>query len=48
MSHSAYVLAFDPQVETAVWAILLAVGCALVLALSEMVKNHKSGSGKTR
>jgi hypothetical protein len=41
ISHSAYVLVFDPQVETAVWAILLAVGCALVLVLSEMVKNRK-------
>ena len=33
--------ATDPQVETAVWAILLAVGCALVLVVSEMVKNRK-------
>jgi len=41
ISHSAYVLVFDPQVETAVWAILLAVGCALVLVVSEMVKNRK-------
>lgn len=41
MTHGAYVLVFDPQVETAVWAILAAVGCALVLVLSEMVKNRK-------
>lgn len=41
MSHGAYILVFDPRVETAVWSILAAVGCALVLVLSEMVKNRK-------
>ena len=41
MTHGAYVLVFEPQVETAVWAIVAAVGCALVLVLSEMVKKRK-------
>jgi hypothetical protein len=36
-----YVVAFDPRIETAVWLIMAAVGCALVLILSEMVKNRK-------
>jgi len=36
-----YAVAFDPRIETAVWLIVAAVGCALVLILSEMVKNRK-------
>ena len=37
----SYTLVFDPRVETAVWLIFAAVGCALVLLLSDMVKKVK-------
>ena len=41
VSHGAYVLAFDPRIETAMWAILLAVGCALIVVLTDMVKDRR-------
>ncbi len=41
VSHSAAALVMDPRVETAIWAIFAAVGFALILILSEMVKNRK-------
>jgi hypothetical protein len=34
-------LVIDPNVETAMWLIFAALGAALVLILSEMVKNRK-------
>ncbi len=36
-----YALALDPGIETTVWLIVAALGCALVLILSEMVQNRK-------
>jgi hypothetical protein len=38
----SYALVFDPKIETAVWLIFAAVGCALVLLLSDMVKKVKN------
>jgi len=44
-----YALVFEPQVEAAVWLIFAAVGCALGLLLSDMVKKLKdSDHHKTR
>jgi hypothetical protein len=40
IAHSA-ALVIDPNVETAMWLIFAALGAALVLILSEMVKNRK-------
>jgi len=42
----SYALVFDPRVETAVWLIFAAVGCALVLLLSDMVKKVKDSDGR--
>lgn len=38
--HSA-ALTIDPNVETAIWLIFAALGAALVLLLSDMVKERK-------
>ena len=40
IAHNA-ALAIDPNVETAMWLIFAALGAALVLILSEMIKNRK-------
>lgn len=34
--------AIDPHVATAVWAIILAVACALVMIIAEMVKQRNA------
>ena len=39
-AHSA-ALTIDPNVETAIWLIFAALGAALVLLLSDMVKERK-------
>ncbi|HEX3974390.1 MAG TPA: hypothetical protein VHX19_23860 [Stellaceae bacterium] len=39
-SHNA--LAIDPHVATAVWAIVLAMVCALVIIIAEMVKQRNT------
>jgi hypothetical protein len=43
----SYALVFDPKIETAVWLIFAAVGCALVLLLSDMVKKVKNSDRPT-
>ncbi len=40
--HSAYTLVIDPHVATAIWAIVLAVACALVMIIAEMVKRRNA------
>lgn len=35
-------LVIDPHVATAVWAIVLAVACALVIIIAEMVKQRNA------
>jgi NADH:ubiquinone oxidoreductase subunit 3 (subunit A) len=32
----------DPHVATAIWAIVLAVACALVMIIAEMVKRRNA------
>lgn len=39
-AHGAPVI--DPHVATAVWAIVLAVACALVIIIAEMVKQRNA------
>jgi hypothetical protein len=39
-THGALVI--DPHVATAVWAIVLAVACALVVIIAEMVKQRNA------
>ncbi len=39
-THSTAVM-IDPNVETAIWLIFAALGAALVLLLTDMVKNRK-------
>jgi hypothetical protein len=45
--HGAHALVIDPHVATAIWAIVLAVACALVLIIAEMVK-QRNGSGEVK
>jgi hypothetical protein len=42
--HSAYTLVIDPHVATAIWAIVLAVACALVMIIAEMVKQRNQSA----
>jgi hypothetical protein len=37
-AHGVYSFAVEPHVATAVWAIVLAIACALVIVIAEMVK----------
>ena len=39
-AHGAYAVVISPHVATAIWAIILAVACALVLVIAEMVKQR--------
>jgi hypothetical protein len=39
-AHGAHALVIDPHVATAIWAIVLAVSCALVVIIAEMVKQR--------
>lgn len=39
-AHGAAQLILDPHVQTAIWAVALAIACALVMIIAEMVKRH--------
>ena len=39
-AHGSHALVINPHVATAIWAIVLAVACALVLIIAEMVKQR--------
>lgn len=47
-AHSAHSLVINPHVATAIWAIVLAVACALVLIIAEMVKNRSEDEAKRK
>jgi len=50
-AHNAYALAIPPHVATAIWAIVLAIACALVLVVAEIVKQRnieEPGDSKRR
>jgi hypothetical protein len=41
-AHQAYALVIDPHVATAIWAIVLAIACAVVMVVAEMVKQRNA------
>jgi uncharacterized membrane protein len=41
-AHQVYTLAIDPHVATAIWAIVLAIACAVVMVVAEMVKRRNA------
>jgi hypothetical protein len=47
-AHSAHALVINPHVATAIWAIVLALACALVLIIAEMVKHRSEQEAKRR
>jgi len=48
-AHGAHALVIDPHVATAIWAIVLAIACALVVIIAEMVKQrHDAAEVKRR
>jgi hypothetical protein len=49
-AHNAHTLVIDPHVATAIWAIVLAVACALVMIIAEVVKqrNHPAEAKRGR
>lgn len=47
-AHSAHTLVINPHVATAIWAIVLAVACAVVLVIAEMVKQRNEQDAKRR
>jgi hypothetical protein len=46
-SQSAYTFVVGPHIETAIWAIIAALACVLVVIVGEMVKKHKAEAGPT-
>jgi len=47
-AHGAHTLVIDPHVATAVWAIVLALVCALVMIIAEMVKQRNEPADAER
>jgi hypothetical protein len=43
-AHGAHALVINPHVATAIWAIVLAVVCALVIVIAEMVKQRNESA----
>jgi uncharacterized membrane protein len=43
-AHGAHTLVINPHVATAIWAIVLAVVCALVVVIAEMVKQRNEAA----
>jgi hypothetical protein len=43
-AHSVHALVINPHVATAIWAILLAIACALVMIIAEMVKQRNQSA----
>jgi uncharacterized membrane protein len=47
-AHSAHTLVINPHVATAIWAIVLALACAVVVIIAEMVKQRSEHDAKQR
>jgi hypothetical protein len=47
-AHGAHSLAISPHVATAIWAIVLAIACALVVIIADMVKQRNEAEVKRR
>jgi hypothetical protein len=43
-AHGAHSLVVSPHVATAIWAIVLAVACALVVIIADMVKQRSEAA----
>lgn len=41
-AHSAYRLVVEPHVETAIWTIIAALACVLVMIIDEMIKSRNA------
>ena len=46
--QGAHSLVISPHVATAIWAIVLAIACALVVIIAEMVKKRNETEVKRR
>jgi hypothetical protein len=47
-SGNVYRLVVEPHVEIAIWAIILALGCALVMVVGEIVKRRNAPAAAQR
>jgi hypothetical protein len=47
-AHNAHALVINPHVGTAIWAIVLAIACALVVIIAEMVKQRNQSAERRR
>jgi len=47
-AHSAHTFVINPHVATAIWAIVLAIACALVMVIAEMVKKRNDSAEAKR
>lgn len=47
-AHNAHALVINPHVATAIWAIVLALACAVVVIIAEMVKQRNEQDAKRR
>jgi hypothetical protein len=43
-SESAYRLVIEPHVANAIWAIITALACVLVMIVAEMIKTHHASA----
>jgi NADH:ubiquinone oxidoreductase subunit 3 (subunit A) len=43
-SDSAYRLVIEPHVAVAIWAVIAALACVLVMIVAEMIKNHAAAT----
>jgi hypothetical protein len=46
-AHGSHALVINPHVATAIWAIVLAIACALVMIIAEMVR-QRNGSAEVK
>jgi NADH:ubiquinone oxidoreductase subunit 3 (subunit A) len=43
-SDSAYRLVIEPHIAVAIWAIITALACVLVMIIAEMIKAHHAAA----
>jgi len=47
-AHNAYRLVIEPHVDIAIWAIIVAIGCVLVMVIDEMLKTRNAAAAGNR
>lgn len=47
-SHDVYRLVVEPHIADAIWAILIAIACALVMLIDEMLKRRNAAQPSPR